>query len=198
MDVDDPDDITAPTQAGRRWPVRVWPGVLVVLAVAALMVVPGVVAPKTMLHFGAFFGGPALGAVLLIGWWTFASRARGRDRWLFPVLLLVPAVLLAATAFRAAPLFVPAYALPVMLLAWVGWLAVTPWLAAGPRRAGLAAVLLGGWAVLGLVRFDGADGNPRADARRPRRLSPGLTIQPRGGIGPTLRTFSGVFRMGLS
>ncbi|MBX9579582.1 MAG: PQQ-like beta-propeller repeat protein [Gemmataceae bacterium] len=144
--------------ADGRWPVRVWPGVLIVLAVAALVVVPPLVVPNTMLHFGGLFGGPALGALALVGWWTFAARVRGRDRWLYPVLFLVPAVVLAATVFRTAPIAIP-FALGAVSAAWVVWLAATPGLAAPARRVGLAAVLLGGWAVIGLLRFDGADGD---------------------------------------
>lgn len=142
-----------------RWPVRVWPGVLIVLAVAGLLVVPGLVVPKTMVHFVAFFGGPALGAVALVVWWTFAARVRGRDRWLYPVLLFVPAVLLAASAYRKSPEAVAAFALPAVMAGWVGWLVVTPRLDGLGRRVGLALVLIGAWGVIGLTRLDGLDGD---------------------------------------
>ena len=145
-------------QPADRWPVRVWPAVVVVAVTAVVTVVPGLVAPRTMPHFAGYFGGPALGALALVGWWTFAARVRGRDRWLYPVLFLVPSVVVAATAFRKAPIALP-LALGAVGLLWVGWLLVTPTLTATARRVGLALVLVGGWGVVALTRYDGADGD---------------------------------------
>src|SRR5438874_209962 len=71
--------------APARWPVRVWPGLVILAGVVLLMVVPGRVVPRTMMHFIAVFAAPSLGAILAVGWWVFAARVRGRDRWLFRV-----------------------------------------------------------------------------------------------------------------
>lgn len=141
-----------------RWSVRVWPGVLILLAAAVATVVPGLLAPRTMAHFAGFFGGPALGAVALVVWWTFAARVRGRDRWVYPALVFVPAVVLGATVFRKVPVALP-FALGAVATVWVLWLVVTPAATASVRRVGLALVLLGAWATIGQLRYDGAGGD---------------------------------------
>ncbi|MDB5312793.1 MAG: repeat-like protein [Gemmataceae bacterium] len=152
-DRSEPTDATEPA-----WrPLRVWPGLIIIAAIPPLMIVPGLLLPRTMVHFAAFFAAPILGTLAVVGWWVFAARVRGRDRWLFPVLLLVPAVGLTLTLFPTTLMAVPVYALPLVAAVWVIAAALTAGLSPGDRRGGLVAVLLGGWAVVGLTRFDGAD-----------------------------------------
>ena len=149
---------TADTPDG-RWPVRVWPG-LVILAVGVLMwTIPPRVAPRTMVHFMTWFMAPILGTVAAIGWWTFASRVRGTFRWLVPTLVLVPAVVLALTVYRGEgkEMAVAIYGLAAALVIWVGWLAASVPLSGEVRRNGLLVGLGGLWVVAGMLKLEGTD-----------------------------------------
>ena len=146
-----------PESESSRWPVRVWPGAVIVLLVAAAMTVPAQVVPRSMVHFYLLFLGPVLGSVAAVGWWAFAARVTGRDRWLFPVLFLVPGVVLGATIFQKKAMVVPIYGLPLELALWVGWLLLSVRMAKEPRRVGLILALLGGWLTAAQLRLDGTD-----------------------------------------
>ena len=140
-----------------RWPVRVWPGLLIVALVAAAMIVPGLLWPRTPAHFVSLFAAPLVGAVAAVGWWTFAARVRGPFRWLVPALLFVPAVVVGAVWYRGAEMAVAVYALPAVVTAWVLWLAVSWGAPGGVRRGGLVVAMLAVWAAVAMLRFDGAD-----------------------------------------
>jgi outer membrane protein assembly factor BamB len=131
--------------------------VFVLAAAAALMVLPGLVLPRTMVHFLGMFLAPLVGTVALIGWWLFASR--GRVRWLLPALVLVPAGAVLVPLHREKAMLAAVYGLALLLTVAVGWHATTRGLAPGPRRFGLAAAMLGVWALVGMVRIEGADGD---------------------------------------
>ena len=139
-----------------RWPVRLWPGLLIVATVAVLWVVPPVVASRTMVHFISWFGGPLLGAVVAAGWWVFGARVRGPLRWVVPALVFVPVVALTATLFRGHEIFV-VYALAAALVVWVGWLAVSVPLPAETRKVGLVASLAALWGLAAAVKIDTTD-----------------------------------------
>ena len=156
-EVDDGYSDAAAAPAGGRWPVRVWPGLLIVAAMPVVMFVPGFIAPRTMFHFFAWFLAPVVGTVAAVGWWTFGSRVRGPFRWLAPALLLIPPMALGATLYHGREMALALYALPVVLTAWVLWVAATVPLPGAVRKVGLVAVILGGWALAGALRFDGAD-----------------------------------------
>jgi outer membrane protein assembly factor BamB len=142
-----------------RWPVRVWPGLIILVAIAGLMVVPGLLLPLTMVHFISVFAAPILGALVAVVWWTFGARVRGRERWLFPVLLLVPAVILAVTLFRSTPMAIPVYALPVVTAVWVVAFALTPTVPRGIRRTVAAGAMIAAWILVGMTRFVGTTGD---------------------------------------
>src|SRR4051794_29637426 len=69
---------------------RLWPGVVLVALQWLLILVPGWVAPATMVQFMAMFWGPVIGGAAIALWWLFASRVRWTDRVL--VLLACAAV----------------------------------------------------------------------------------------------------------
>jgi outer membrane protein assembly factor BamB len=139
------------------WPRRAWPALFILVAVAALMVVPSLVVPRTMVHFLGMFLAPLVGTVALIGWWLFASR--GRVRWLVPALILVPAAAILATLHRGNPMMAAVYGLPLLLVVAVVWHVLTRGLGPEPRRIGLALAMLGVWGLIGMVRIEGADGD---------------------------------------
>lgn len=139
-----------------RWPVRLWPGLAIVAAVAVLWVVPPIVAGRTVIHFVSWFGGPLLGAVVAAGWWAFGARVRGPMRWLVPTLVFVPVIALTATLFRKQEIFV-VYALAAALVVWVGWLTISVPLPAAPRKAGLIASLVALWGLAAALQIDTTD-----------------------------------------
>ena len=140
-------------------PLRIWPGLFILVAIPLQMFVPGLLVPRTMVHFISFFAAPIVGTLAILGWWAFAARVRGHDRWLFPVLILGPVVALTATLFPTAPMAIPVYLMPVVTGVWMICAAATARISPESRRVALIAVLIAGWAVVALLRFDGADGD---------------------------------------
>src|SRR4051812_40016765 len=116
--VDTPRAAPLAAAPSRRWPIRLWPAVVILLAMPVCMVVPARLAPNTKAHFFAFFLTPLVASIALTIWWTFASRARRWDRLLFPLLLFVPAVAVGATLYKGAPQFILLYALPFLCAVW--------------------------------------------------------------------------------
>ncbi len=148
-----------------RWPVRTWPLVGILLAMAALMVVPAAVVPRTMVHFVGLMGAPAMAALAAIIWWAFASHTRWPIKLLIPAAVLLPAVGYAVTLYATNPPAVILFGLPLPLIAWAVWLLATPRLAAGARQLGLLGAISLSWVLFGLVRIDGTDADLRPEVR---------------------------------
>ena len=148
-----------------RKPLRLWPGV----AAATLLAVAGYVVPAVMPEYaGLGMIGAAIGALLVILWWLFFSRARWYER-----LGAVPLVILAlAVEYRivhpsiaggAMGFMTYAVALPTLCLALVAWAAATRRFAPAARAAAaVVAIVLGclPWAVL---RTGGMAASGRSD-----------------------------------
>lgn len=149
----------APTPQPATFRPRVWPGVLVLVGVLALLVVPVFVIERETLQFNMVMAAPvvAVGGGLL--WWVVVSRVKWVDRVLVSLLFVVPFVLffgeqLAAQRLPFAPLL---YGVPFVFLLWVGWLVLSLRLSGGVRRVGVYVSLLLGWGLFGAVRFDQSD-----------------------------------------
>jgi len=155
---------TADTPAG-RWPVRVWPALVILAAVAAAWIVPPLVAPRTMFHFMAWFAAPILGTVAAMIWWTFAARVRGPFRWLVPALVIVPALALALTLHKGNEIVVAIFGLMAVLVVWVGWVTLSIPFPAEVRKVGLVAGLVAVWSVGSAVAVDGMGGDMQPDFR---------------------------------
>ena len=142
-----------------RWNVRVWPGIAIVALVAFLMVVPAFAAPNTMFHFLSYFAGPLLGTVLTIVWWTAFSRTRGGIKWAVLAIYLLPAVGLSVLELldKRMPMAPMIFGLPVVLLVWVGWLALSFSLSPPVRQIGTLAWIAVAWIPFALLRMDGTD-----------------------------------------
>ncbi len=142
-----------------RKPLRLWPGVVAVVALwlcrfGVKAVIPGFASFSRgmMWSFGA--------AVAVVVWWLFLSRARWSER-LGGILLMVVAV---AGTWQLrhesmGPLWLAGYAVPVLCLALVVGAAAARRLADGPRRATMAAAILLGCGVWTLVRMEGISGD---------------------------------------
>jgi outer membrane protein assembly factor BamB len=141
--------------------LRVWPGVVAVtLQWLVRFGLPKVV-PSA---FGIAILGELVGALAIVVWWAFFSRARWFERLGALVLMIAglaatrpilhPSVLLAGMGML---FFI--YAIPVLSLAFVAWAVVTRRLSDGFRRVTMVATILlacGGWA---LLRTSGVTGD---------------------------------------
>ena len=160
------DNINAqPSRPTPRKPLRVWPGVvLVVVLWLAWFVVPFFF-PDYLLH-GMLVA--AICALAIVFWWLIFSRAPWYER-IGALILIVLAVIgtkrivhvSIETGSMGFLLFV--MAIPVMSLALVGAAAISRRLSAGPRRAVIAAAILFACGVFALLRTAGATGEFRND-----------------------------------
>ena len=143
-----------------RKPLRLWPGVVIVVLQWLVRFTLPVVAPD--LGSFAVLAGP-IGALAVVVWWVFFSRAPWSER--------VGAILLMIAGMAATPYILDEsirtgnlgmqffiYAPAVLSLGFVAWAVATRDLPDGRRRAAMVATILlacGGWA---LFRSEGLDG----------------------------------------
>ena len=149
----------APTPQPAAFRPRVWPGVLLLAGVLALLVVPAFVVERETLQFNLMTAAPlvAVGGALL--WWVVVSRVTRFDRLAVSALFLVPLALLVGEqiALGRMPFAPLLYGVPFVLLLWVGWLVLSVPLSGGVRRVGVYVAVLLGWGLFGIVRADQAD-----------------------------------------
>ncbi|HEX9942523.1 MAG TPA: PQQ-binding-like beta-propeller repeat protein [Thermoanaerobaculia bacterium] len=149
-----------------RKPLRLWPGVLAAVLLVLVRFVLPLVVPDALII--GVLGGLA-GALVILLWWMFFSRAPWSERLGALALMIVALagtrlVLLhesIAGGMMGYMFFM--YALPALTLAFVVWAVATRRLADGPRRATMAATILlacGAWA---LVRTGGITGDADSD-----------------------------------
>lgn len=143
-----------------RKPLRLWPGVVLVILQWLVRFVLPVIKPEAMMY--AVLGGLA-GGVLIVVWWLFFSRAPWSERLgavaliivaLFAALL-IPGILHESIAAGAMGMLFPILAIPGLSLALVVWAAASRGLADGPRRVAMAAAILLACGVWALVRTGG-------------------------------------------
>jgi outer membrane protein assembly factor BamB len=150
------------SSAGQK-PLRVWPGVvIVIIQILTRFIVPEIF--PGLMAIG-IMGGTFLGLFVAI-WWLFFSRASWSDRILAAIVTV--AALFAtikildksvATAMMGMMIYV--YAIPVLALVFVIWAVITRKLSPQLRRITMVATLLVftfGW---GLLRTKGMDGEGR-------------------------------------
>lgn len=151
-----------------RKPLRLWPGVVIVLLQWLIRFVLPAVAPDAQI-FGvdtqliAVLAGPA-GLLAVILWWVFFSRARWSERIGAIVVMIVaivatrPLTHVSIQGGMMGMMFV-FYAIPCTLsLAFVGWAVAGRRLSDGPRRTAMVAAILVGCGVWTLVRTNGIHG----------------------------------------
>lgn len=141
--------------------LRLWPGVVAVVLQWFLWLVVPMVAPDATVFgmFGGIFGGGL--AVLL--WWLFFSRVPLPERLgaVVPMIVAVFAtrpILDKSIAGAGMGMLFWFYVVPSLSLALVVWAAASRWLADGPRRVALVAIILAGGGVWALLRTDGITG----------------------------------------
>ena len=146
-------------------PLRLWPGVVIVMLQWLGRFVVPIVEPEAL-----FFGviGGFLGGLAIVVWWAFFSRASRSERWGAIVLMIValfatPYILheSVATGNMGVQFFL--YAIPVLSLAFVVWAVAGRRLSDEPRRAAMVATILLACFVWTLVRSDGLTGDGMAE-----------------------------------
>ena len=145
----------------RQKPLRLWPGVVIVmLQWLARFGVPIVVPEATAFGvIGGLFGGLAV-----VVWWAFFSRAPRSERWGGVVLMIVTLVATSrfiheSIATSMMGMMFAVYATPVLSLAFVVWAVAGRHLSDGPRRATMFATILLACGVWTLVRTGGFTGD---------------------------------------
>jgi len=141
-----------------RKPLRLWPGVVIALIQLLVMFGGPVVAPDAPLPVGMIGG--VVGALLVLLWWLFFSRARWFER-VGAIALIVVAIF--ATRSVAHESMVGAgqgmliYILPIpyYALALVAWALAARSLPGGARPASMAAAMLLVAAPFAMIRTDG-------------------------------------------
>jgi len=142
-----------------RKPLRLWPGVvIVILQWLARFGIKAVVPGFQGFALGA--QGGLIGAVAVVLWWVFFSRAAWAER--LGAIGLMIASLGAAWRLRhesMGPAWLFTYAIPVLCLAFVAWAVASRRLADGPRRATMVATIVLACGVWTLVRTEGITGD---------------------------------------
>jgi hypothetical protein len=148
-------------------PLRLWPGVVIAVVLVLVRYGLPLVAPDAELFsyplvLIAIFGG-MLGAVTIIVWWLFFSRAPWLERLVALGLMIVAAPvtrLIVHESIRGGMMggLLYIYSVPVLGLALVVWAVATHRLSAGGRRALLVAAILLACAPWTLLRTAGSLG----------------------------------------
>jgi outer membrane protein assembly factor BamB len=151
------------TQA--RKPLRLWPGVVIVILQWLVRFGLPIVAPQATLYAVL---GEVVGGLAIIVWWVFFSRAPWAERLGLVVLVIValfatPFVLHESIAKGAMGFLFPVLAIPVLCLGIVAWAVATHRLSDGVRRATMVATILLACGVFALVRTGGITGNLAID-----------------------------------
>ncbi len=151
--------------APRPKSIRLWPGVVA----AGLLLLARLALPIVMPQY-AIFGviGAVVGALAIVAWWLFFSRALWSERLGAVVLMIVA---LAATsrvvhesiANGMMGMMLPMYGIPVLSVALVASVAASRRLATSARRASMAAAILLACGALTLMRTGGISGDGNAD-----------------------------------
>ena len=156
----DPQSQADVPDAGRHARLRLWPGIALL---AVFWLVRGWASIGEFATYKFVVGMLIAPLVVLLGlllWWLLASHLRWFDRLLVVgVFVAVTTVTLVAAdpSFRSIALAI--YALPIVVTAWPGWLAISflfPW---PVRRAGVLLVFVAVGIGCSLLRIDGMDGD---------------------------------------
>jgi outer membrane protein assembly factor BamB len=176
-------DIVQPREPASMKPLRLWLGVVAVVLILLRFGLP-IVAPEAMLY--AIFGG-LIGAVAILLWWMFFSRAAWSER-LGAVALMIVALLATSRivdksiATGMMGFMFPMYAIPVLSIAFAVWAIFGHRLPKGSRRASMAATILLACAAWALLRTNGIMGSGGSDLawRWSKTREQRLLAEPRG------------------
>ena len=145
----------------RQKPLRLWPGVVIVVLQWLVRFVVPYFAPDATIYgvMGGVFGG----GLAIVVWWAFFSRAPWSERGgavvlMVAALLATPYILHESIATGAMGMLFVMLVIPGLSLAFVVWAAVSRHLSDGPRRASMVATILLACGVWTLVQTGGFNG----------------------------------------
>lgn len=149
----------------RSRPLRLWPGVVIVLLQWLIRFIVPQFAPDAMTI--AMLAG-LLGGLLVVVWWLFFSRARWLERLgavalMFVALVATRPLLHESIATAGQGFLFPIYAIPVLSLAFVVWAVASRNLSDGIRRLTMVATILVACGVWTLVRTGGINNQGDSD-----------------------------------
>jgi outer membrane protein assembly factor BamB len=148
-----------------RKPLRLWPGVvLVILQWFGWFVLP-IFLPDARLY--GFLGGVLCGLAIVV-WWMFFSRAPWTERVAALVLMVIAPIgtkfiVHKSIAGGGMGMLIYILVIPMLSLALVAWAVASRRLSAGPRRAALVAAILLACGVFTLIRTGGLTADFRND-----------------------------------
>jgi hypothetical protein len=144
-----------------RKPLRLWPGVAIAIVQLLVMFGAPVVARDAPLPIGMLGG--MIGALLIVLWWLFFSRARWTERVGAIGLIIAAIVVTRAVADESMTgagqgMLIYILPIPYYALALVAWALATRPLQGGARLASMAAAMLIVAAPFAMMRTDGVMG----------------------------------------
>ena len=149
------------TDGSLRKPLRVWPGVLIVLLQWLLRFALPVVYPEGT---GVAVLAGIAGGLAIAVWWLLFSRAPWLERLgaiavMIAALVLTRPLLHESIATGAMGILFFLLVIPVLSLAFVAWAVASRHLADRPRRTAMVATILLACGAVTLVRTNGFDGD---------------------------------------
>jgi outer membrane protein assembly factor BamB len=172
--------------APRPKAIRLWPGVIAAALVVLARVVVPLVTPE-----GAILGviGAVVGALAILVWWLFFSRALWSER-VGALLLMIVALFATSRVVHQSisngmmGMMLPIYAIPVLSLALVAAVAASRRFSSGGRRASMVAAILLACGVFTFLRTGGISGGGISDFHWRWTPSPEEKLLARGGDEP--------------
>ncbi len=146
-------------------PIRVWPGILIVVLQWAIWFGTPVFIPGTFIIGVA---GGVIGGLAILLWWIFFSRAHVFERLGAIVLIFVglyttSQIIHTSLATAGQGMFFGIYAIPLLSLAFVVWAVVTQRFSNSVRRVTMILTILVACGVWTVLRVDGITGDEGAN-----------------------------------
>ncbi len=152
-------------QSAVRKPLRLWPGIIIVLLQLIFRFVLPMVMPDAIAI--GIFGGLLLGLGVII-WWAFFSRAQIFDRWTAIVFMIIALVVTRqfidkslSTAMMG--MMFPMYSIPILCFIFVAWAIASRRLQLKFRRITMFATIFLASGFWTLLRTNGMDGESHQD-----------------------------------
>lgn len=117
-----------------RPPLNMKPAVIIVALLGAVVTLPGMIVPLTMIHFTSMQFGPILGALAIAIWWLTSPAYPWRTRWRSLAVAVVTMVALIWASHSSLRILLLIYGLPIALTILVAGLLVTRGMAWPSRR----------------------------------------------------------------
>lgn len=145
---------------GSHTALRLWPGVVAACLIVLIKYILPTLSPDFFLA-GVVAG--FVGAIAIVGWWLFFSRAPWSERIGAIVVMVVAALAMSrlvhvSIAGGLMGMMYAIYAIPTIAIALVAWAVASRGLSTAPRRVAMVVAILIGSGMWTLLRTDGVFG----------------------------------------